>query len=233
MKSWLPWLVSFCGHFIVVFSMPAVSSAKPPRKPNPMFVELIETAQPVVTQKAVTTPEPEVPDPEAAQPVEQTRTPTKNESTTDETPSSEMPSSLPAANTPSAPIASGLKLSNAAEPITRTSARYAAPAHVSSARKVLGTNCDGETRKPQPLLKTAIPYPPQARARNAEGRLVLQVEVGEEGQVLGVTVLQSVDPDVDAAAQAALRLWKFSPALRCGKPASGTYTIARNFALSG
>lgn len=93
--------------------------------------------------------------------------------------------------------------------------------------------CDEPATKPKPVAKPrSIEYSDAARADGKEGRLLLQLTVGEDGSVSRVDVLSGVHPALDAAAIAAVKTWRFEPATRCGKPVSGaTYKVARKFEL--
>ena len=92
--------------------------------------------------------------------------------------------------------------------------------------------CHEEATKPEPVYKTEIEYTASARAEGVEGKLKLRITVGADGQVTGVDVLSSVAPELDAAAVAAVRRWRFKPAIMCGKPvAGGVYIVARRFEL--
>ena len=92
--------------------------------------------------------------------------------------------------------------------------------------------CTEEPSKPEPVFKTEIEYTAAARAEGIEGKLKLKVVVGADGAVLSVEVLSSVSPELDAAAVAAVKHWRFKPAMACGKPvAGGTYVLARRFEL--
>ena len=92
--------------------------------------------------------------------------------------------------------------------------------------------CDGAVTKPRPIEKpAAIQYVDAARADGKEGRLLLELSVGEDGAVGRVAVLSSVHPALDAAAVAAVKTWRFAPATRCGKPTGGVYRVARRFEL--
>jgi protein TonB len=92
--------------------------------------------------------------------------------------------------------------------------------------------CTDEPSKPEPVVKTEIEYTAAARAEGIEGKLKLKVVVGADGAVLTVEVLSSVSPELDAAAVAAVKHWRFRPAMACGKPvAGGTYVLARRFEL--
>jgi protein TonB len=92
--------------------------------------------------------------------------------------------------------------------------------------------CAEAPSKPEPVFKTEIEYTAAARAEGIEGKLKLRVVVGADGSVLSVDVLSSVSPELDAAAVAAVKQWRFRPAMACGKPvAGGTYVLARRFEL--
>jgi len=92
--------------------------------------------------------------------------------------------------------------------------------------------CAEEPSKPEPVFKTEIEYTASARAEGIEGKLKLKITVGEDGSVVRVEVLASVSPELDAAAVAAVKQWRFRPAMMCGKAVSGgTYVLARRFEL--
>ncbi len=92
--------------------------------------------------------------------------------------------------------------------------------------------CTEEPSKPEPVYKTEIEYTATARAEGIEGKLKLRVVVGADGAVVTVDILSSVSPELDAAAVAAVKHWRFKPAMACGKPvAGGTYVLARRFEL--
>ena len=92
--------------------------------------------------------------------------------------------------------------------------------------------CAEEPSKPEPVFKTEIEYTASARAEGIEGKLKLKITVGDDGSVVRVEVLASVSPELDAAAVAAVKQWRFRPAMMCGKAVSGgTYVLARRFEL--
>jgi len=96
----------------------------------------------------------------------------------------------------------------------------------------LEERCTEEPSKPEPVFKTEIEYTASARAEGIEGKLKLKITVGADGAVLRVDVLSSVSPELDAAAVAAVKQWRFKPAMACGKPiAGGSYVLARRFEL--
>jgi protein TonB len=92
--------------------------------------------------------------------------------------------------------------------------------------------CDQPPSKPKPVYQVEIEYLAAARAEGVEGRLVLRIFVAADGSVAKVDIVSSVEPRLDAAAVAAVKQWRFEPALACGRPIDGgVYTIARKFEL--
>ena len=83
--------------------------------------------------------------------------------------------------------------------------------------------CEEEPTKPEPLVKTPIDYTiyPQAQADGIEGKFKARIIVAANGEVSDVEILVHIDPGFDAAIEAALRRWRFKPAMACGKPVAG------------
>jgi TonB family protein len=77
-------------------------------------------------------------------------------------------------------------------------------------------------RKIQPI------YPPMAREAQAQGDVVLDVVVDEEGNVSKITV-KSGDPLLRKAAEDAVRQWKYSPTVINGEPVSVISTVTVKF----
>lgn len=159
----------------------------------------------------------------------------------------------PAAKAAPAPVVTALTMSNdddgpggIALPTRGPAAKAAAaPTKVASAvtdsrrqrlREAVGDAADApcaeEPSKPEPVFKQEIEYTAAARAEGIEGRLKLRFTVGADGAVTKVDVLDAVAPELDAAAVAAAKQWRFKPATACGKPiAGGTYVLAKRFEL--
>ena len=69
-------------------------------------------------------------------------------------------------------------------------------------------------------------YPRSARARQIEGTTLLGVFIADDGRVTDVVVKESAGhPDLDRAAAAAVRRWRFEPARR------GTQAVAEEVDL--
>ncbi|MGH7156349.1 MAG: energy transducer TonB [Acetobacteraceae bacterium] len=77
-------------------------------------------------------------------------------------------------------------------------------------------------------------YPEIARRRGEQGRTVLRVNVGADGQPLNVAVaVSSGFPVLDAAASAAVRAWRFIPATRGGQSIPAIAEVPVQFRLDG
>jgi len=68
------------------------------------------------------------------------------------------------------------------------------------------------------LIKGAKPvYPDDAYAKRIEGTVMLQILIDTQGRVADVKVVKSI-PELDAAAVATVRRWRFTPARKNGQP---------------
>ena len=106
--------------------------------------------------------------------------------------------------------------------------------HLREAANVGGEDapCNEEPTKPVPIAKSPdIELTASARAEGIEGRLILSLSVGADGTVTSVRVTKSLSAEMDAAAEAAVRQWRFKPAMACGKPVAGTFNLGRTFEL--
>lgn len=84
---------------------------------------------------------------------------------------------------------------------------------------------------PQILREVKPQYTEEARRRNVEGEVVLEVIVQADGTVGRVRVLQGLGSGLDQRAADAVRLWRFSPARRHGSPVDVLVEIAVDFRL--
>jgi TonB family protein len=74
-------------------------------------------------------------------------------------------------------------------------------------------------RDPQPIARIKPVYPPEALARGDQGYVTIHVDIDAAGAPARVFVSRSSGHDaLDQAALAALREWRFHPAIRGGKP---------------
>jgi len=90
----------------------------------------------------------------------------------------------------------------------------------------------GEVPVPIPGQTPAPEYPPAAMRNGAQGTVLVRVEVGADGVPTAVDVAQrSGSRDLDRAAVAAVRQWRFQPAQRNGQPVPGAVTVPIDFRM--
>ena len=83
-------------------------------------------------------------------------------------------------------------------------------------------------------LSSHINYPPMAAENNVQGRVVVQFVVDKTGKVGEVTVVRSVDKELDReAVRVCMSLPKFVPGRQNGQPVSVWYTLPVTFKLQG
>ncbi|HDS1677109.1 energy transducer TonB [Stenotrophomonas forensis] len=108
----------------------------------------------------------------------------------------------------------------AQQAVQQTAVERARPAHVPASIVM-------ETKHSNPPR-----YPSQAFRDEKEGEAILMVQVAADGQWLDAIVLQSSGwPELDEAAQAATRKWRYLPASEDGVPVPGEIRVPVSFKL--
>jgi outer membrane biosynthesis protein TonB len=101
-------------------------------------------------------------------------------------------------------------------------------------------------RQPVPLTQVTPVWPAEARRDSAEGRVTLKVLLGPDGRVAQVQHLRTTvdqrgerlpeqNPYAEAfaaSAEASVRQWTFSPAVKDEKPVAAWFTVPFRFRLS-
>ena len=82
-------------------------------------------------------------------------------------------------------------------------------------------------------LEEAVVYPPEARAENVQGRVIVQFIVDEEGRVTEPAVERSPDDRLSEAALAAVRTVRFRPGRQRGGPVRVRFALPVTFQLPG
>jgi len=78
-------------------------------------------------------------------------------------------------------------------------------------------------------------YPEEARQQGLTGKVILETVVLRTGEVADIRVLRVVPADFEPfaeAAVAAVREWRYEPAMRSGEPVDCYFTIVVEFALT-
>lgn len=91
----------------------------------------------------------------------------------------------------------------------------------------------GGNIQPPKLIKSVQPvYPEAARQLDIDGPVLLQAVIGTNGSLLTVQPMnQLANPDLVAAALAAVQQWQYTPTLLNGVPVEVQTTITVNFKL--
>ena len=76
-------------------------------------------------------------------------------------------------------------------------------------------------------------YPVMMRLANREGTVVLEMEVDETGQLIGVRLLKSAGSEFDASAEAAIRASTYEPAMIGTTPVRAKVQVHVPFRLTG
>ena len=108
-------------------------------------------------------------------------------------------------------------------------AQFRVDFNVSSAQ---GTNYNSIDRAPELVSAVAPVYPSWAKRCGVEGRVVLHVQVDEEGRVVRTIAIGNPSASLAAAASAAVQQWRFEPHTLAGKPVAVAFLVPVNFELS-
>jgi protein TonB len=91
--------------------------------------------------------------------------------------------------------------------------------------------CMEEPTKPKSTEKVSPQYSDEARAANVEGVVKVELTINAAGEVVDARVLSGLGHGLDQAAIVAGKRWKFTPAMRCGKPVESKHIVSMRFQL--
>ena len=80
-------------------------------------------------------------------------------------------------------------------------------------------------------LQASVRYPAAARSAGVEGRVVVEVVVGEDGAPTGAAVVRSVSPELDAEAVRATLSAEYTAGTTAGRPVTRRLTLPVTFRL--
>jgi len=90
---------------------------------------------------------------------------------------------------------------------------------------------EGGITAPRIISRVEPTYTEEARTGKVSGTVVLFAEISSAGTVENVVVLNKLGKGLDEMAVRAIKQWKFSPAVKDGRPVAVMITIEMNFSL--
>lgn len=99
----------------------------------------------------------------------------------------------------------------------------------SPAAPVLAVRAGGRLEPAKLLAQQRPPYPEKARARGAQGVVVLQATIKTDGSLSEPLVIHSPDPDLATAALEAVRQWRYQPTRLNSQPMETLTTISISY----
>jgi TonB family protein len=90
---------------------------------------------------------------------------------------------------------------------------------------------EGGVMAPRLIDKVEPAYSAEASEAKLEGTVILAVEVHPDGRIHNARVTKALGKGLDEQAIAAVERWRFSPALKDGKPVAVAATVEVNFRL--
>ncbi len=88
----------------------------------------------------------------------------------------------------------------------------------------------GSIREPRKIRDVKPIYPPDAAAAGAEGVVIIEARIGQDGAVQEARIIRGV-PGLDDAAIGAVRQWRYTPTLLNGAPVDVLVTVTVTFRL--
>jgi TonB family protein len=89
----------------------------------------------------------------------------------------------------------------------------------------------GNVQATRLLHQTRPVYPPELQAAGIEGTVLMRAVISVQGNLIGLSVINTVDPGLAKAAMDAARQWQYTPTLLNGVPVEVATTISVNFKL--
>ncbi len=90
------------------------------------------------------------------------------------------------------------------------------------------TNTD---TRPQLIKKVNPEYPPEAKEARIVGTVICKALIDKEGNVKGITIVESPNELLSQSAVEAVKQWKYAPVLQNGEPVEVIFTVTINYTL--
>jgi protein TonB len=99
------------------------------------------------------------------------------------------------------------------------------------AQKRTEVECTEDIVKARPLAVVRPSYTVEARSARVEGRIRIELQVNEQGEITSARVVSGLGYGLDEAALAAAQRLRFTPATRCGRAVAAPFFLFMRFAL--
>jgi TonB family protein len=107
----------------------------------------------------------------------------------------------------------------------------AAPDHPTASNDQQIYKIGGDVSSPRVISKIEPEYSDAAKSQKIQGGVLLNIVIDAAGVPHDIRVMRSLDPDLDANAVQAVTEWRFSPAMKGGKPVACEAKVQINFHL--
>src|SRR5262249_20667763 len=92
---------------------------------------------------------------------------------------------------------------------------------------------EGHVTAPVAKFTPQPQYSMPAGKANLCGKVGLNAVIGLDGKTHDVKVVRPIDPDLDARAAGAVKMWEFTPCKKDGRPVACAFYVEIDFNLSG
>ena len=86
--------------------------------------------------------------------------------------------------------------------------------------------------EPRVLTEVKIRYPEQARLASIQGTVILFITINAKGDVVAAKIVSGPSPELNEAALAAIKRFRFKPAIKDGEAVSTEMKYAYAFVLN-
>jgi TonB family protein len=99
-------------------------------------------------------------------------------------------------------------------------------------RRLNPVRVTADMQPPRKVYSVDAVYPPDARVKQLEGEVIVEVIVDTDGKVAATQISKSVSPELDKAAMTAARQWRFEPLVVDGTPRAALMQVTVSFRLN-
>lgn len=91
---------------------------------------------------------------------------------------------------------------------------------------------DSVDKKPTPTYRTPVAYPPRAKSKNIEGRVIVNILIGKDGSVKKAKIVEAEPIGVfEESVMNSIQSWRFNAATYKGQPVEVWVSLPMEFSL--